>query len=114
MKAPELKDRLVESEKLMKDLTKTWEEKLAETERVHMVCTLNKVHINTQCGHCHPTFILNFCRLYTDLMSTEAPMFYSWADKAFYGKVFPRIFKLLSTSNISIRSMIIFVTELPV
>ncbi|KAL8578412.1 kinesin-like protein kif13a [Nucella lapillus] len=36
LKAPELQDRLLESEKLMKDMTKTWEEKLAETEKVHL------------------------------------------------------------------------------
>nr|KAG5693636.1 hypothetical protein BaRGS_014656 [Batillaria attramentaria] len=35
MKAPDLQDRLMESEKLMKDMSKTWEEKLAETERIH-------------------------------------------------------------------------------
>ena len=33
--APELADKLEESEKLMKELTKTWEEKLEETERIH-------------------------------------------------------------------------------
>lgn len=37
MKAPELKDRLEESEKLMKEMSKTWEEKLLETERLHQV-----------------------------------------------------------------------------
>ncbi|KAL3888337.1 hypothetical protein ACJMK2_000707 [Sinanodonta woodiana] len=35
MKAPDLKDRLEESEKLIKEMTKTWEEKLMETERIH-------------------------------------------------------------------------------
>ncbi|XP_048248867.1 kinesin-like protein KIF13B isoform X7 [Haliotis rufescens] len=35
MRAPDLKDRLEESEKLMKEMSKTWEEKLAETERIH-------------------------------------------------------------------------------
>ncbi|GAB1598063.1 KIF13A isoform X15, partial [Argonauta hians] len=35
MKAPDLKDRLEESEKLIKEMTKTWEEKLAETEKIH-------------------------------------------------------------------------------
>ena len=39
MKAPDLKDRLEESEKLMKEMSKTWEEKLAETERIHAVST---------------------------------------------------------------------------
>lgn len=37
MKAPELNDRLQESEKLIKEMTKTWEEKLQETERIHQV-----------------------------------------------------------------------------
>jgi kinesin family protein 13 len=37
MKAPLLKERLEESEKLMKEMTKTWEEKLKETEKIHKV-----------------------------------------------------------------------------
>ena len=37
MKAPDLKERLEESEKLMKEMTKTWEEKLNETEKIHTV-----------------------------------------------------------------------------
>lgn len=37
MKAPDLKERLEESEKLIKEMTKTWEEKLAETEKIHQV-----------------------------------------------------------------------------
>ncbi|XP_070208560.1 kinesin-like protein KIF13A isoform X2 [Littorina saxatilis] len=36
LKAPDLQERLSESEKLMNDMSKTWEEKLAQTERVHM------------------------------------------------------------------------------
>ncbi|KAL5013425.1 hypothetical protein ScPMuIL_007695, partial [Solemya velum] len=35
MKAPDVQERLEESEKLMKEISKTWEEKLAETERIH-------------------------------------------------------------------------------
>ncbi|XP_078664800.1 kinesin-like protein KIF13A isoform X8 [Branchiostoma floridae x Branchiostoma belcheri] len=35
LKAPDLKERLLESEKLMKDMTTTWEEKLAKTEKLH-------------------------------------------------------------------------------
>ncbi|XP_055871121.1 kinesin-like protein KIF13A isoform X6 [Biomphalaria glabrata] len=35
MKAPDLAERLVESEKLMKEMSKTWEEKLLETEKIH-------------------------------------------------------------------------------
>ncbi|XP_071144452.1 kinesin-like protein KIF13A [Mytilus edulis] len=35
MKAPNLKERLEESEKIMKEMTKTWEEKLKETEKIH-------------------------------------------------------------------------------
>ena len=38
MKADKLKERLHESEKLMKEMTCTWEEKLAKTERIHKVC----------------------------------------------------------------------------
>ena len=37
MKADKLKERLHESEKLMKEMTCTWEEKLAKTERIHKV-----------------------------------------------------------------------------
>lgn len=37
MKAPALEERLEESEKLMKEMTKTWEEKLKETEKIHKV-----------------------------------------------------------------------------
>ncbi|ESO83151.1 hypothetical protein LOTGIDRAFT_133948, partial [Lottia gigantea] len=35
MQAPDLKDRLQESEHLMKEMTKTWEEKLKETDMIH-------------------------------------------------------------------------------
>ncbi|XP_041360770.1 kinesin-like protein KIF13A isoform X2 [Gigantopelta aegis] len=35
MTAPDLKDRLEESEKLVKEMSKTWEEKLLETEKIH-------------------------------------------------------------------------------
>ncbi|KAK3766409.1 hypothetical protein RRG08_056083 [Elysia crispata] len=35
MRAPDLAERLTESEKLMKEVSKTWEEKLQETERIH-------------------------------------------------------------------------------
>lgn len=37
MRAPELKDRLAQSENLMKEMTQTWEEKLRKTEEVHKV-----------------------------------------------------------------------------
>lgn len=37
MKTPDLEERLLESEKLMKEKSKTWEEKLKETERIHHV-----------------------------------------------------------------------------
>jgi hypothetical protein len=39
MKAPDLKDKLEESEKLLKEMRKTWEEKLAETEKIQTVST---------------------------------------------------------------------------
>lgn len=37
MKAPELKERLEESEKLIQEMTITWEEKLRKTEEVAQV-----------------------------------------------------------------------------
>lgn len=37
MKAPELKDRLEESEKLIQEMTITWEEKLRKTEEIAQV-----------------------------------------------------------------------------
>lgn len=37
MKAPELKERLEESEKLIQDMTVTWEEKLRKTEEIAQV-----------------------------------------------------------------------------
>ncbi|XP_060551684.1 kinesin-like protein KIF13A [Ruditapes philippinarum] len=36
MKAPDLKEKLEESEKLLKEMRKTWEEKLAETEKIQV------------------------------------------------------------------------------
>jgi kinesin family protein 13 len=41
MKAPDLKEKLEESEKLLKEMRKTWEEKLAETEKIQVVCSLS-------------------------------------------------------------------------
>lgn len=37
MKAPELKERLEESEKLIQEMTVTWEEKLRKTEEIAQV-----------------------------------------------------------------------------
>lgn len=37
MQAPVLQDRLQESEKLIKEMTKTWEEKLAEKDKINQV-----------------------------------------------------------------------------
>lgn len=37
MKAPELKERLEESEKLIQEMTVTWEEKLRKTEAIALV-----------------------------------------------------------------------------
>lgn len=37
MKAPELKDRLEESEKLIQEMTVSWEEKLRKTEEIALV-----------------------------------------------------------------------------
>lgn len=39
MKAPELKEKLQESEKLIQEMTVTWEEKLRKTEEIATVCT---------------------------------------------------------------------------
>lgn len=39
-RAPDLQERLEESEKLMKTMSKTWEEKLMETETIHQVCEI--------------------------------------------------------------------------
>lgn len=45
MKSPELKDRLEESEKLIQEMTVTWEEKLRKTEEIAQVwvCFANAV-----------------------------------------------------------------------
>ena len=43
MKAPDLKEKLEESEKLLKEMRKTWEEKLAETEKIHQVGTVPQI-----------------------------------------------------------------------
>ena len=42
MKAPDLQEKLQESEKLIEEMSKTWEEKLQQTERIHkvQVCSL--------------------------------------------------------------------------
>ena len=45
LKAPDLKERLQESEKLMTEMSKTWEEKLQETERIHSVSRLGSLLI---------------------------------------------------------------------
>lgn len=37
MKAPDLQEKLQESEKLIEEMSKTWEEKLQQTERIHKV-----------------------------------------------------------------------------
>ena len=42
LKAPELKDRLEESEKLIQEMTVTWEEKLRKTEEIAQV-----IHMRT-------------------------------------------------------------------
>lgn len=40
MKAPELKEKLQESEKLIQEMTVTWEEKLRKTEEIAAVNSL--------------------------------------------------------------------------
>lgn len=42
MKAPELKEKLQESEKLIQEMTVTWEEKLRKTEEIATVRTVMK------------------------------------------------------------------------
>ena len=37
LKSDDLRERLEESEKLMNEMERTWEDKLKETERIHMV-----------------------------------------------------------------------------
>lgn len=37
MRAPELKDKLEESEKLINEMSQTWEDKLRKTEQAHKV-----------------------------------------------------------------------------
>lgn len=51
MKAPDLQERLVESEKLVKEMSKTWEEKLMETERVHQVGATDPLPVSRTCLH---------------------------------------------------------------
>lgn len=41
MKAPELKERLEESEKLIQVMTVSWEEKLRKTEEIAQVCLIS-------------------------------------------------------------------------
>ena len=41
-----LREKLEESEKLMSEISKTWEEKLKETEKMHQVSQ----NVNSQCG----------------------------------------------------------------
>ncbi len=45
MKAPELKERLEESEKLIQEMTVTWEEKLRKTEAIAQVTHKYKLHL---------------------------------------------------------------------
>ena len=54
MKAPELKEKLQESEKLIQEMTVTWEEKLRKTEEIATVRTwaikrLQRLKFNSTC-----------------------------------------------------------------
>ena len=51
LKAPDLKDRLEESEKLIQEMTVTWEEKLRKTEEIAQV-THARTHTRTP-AHTH-------------------------------------------------------------
>lgn len=46
MKAPELKERLEESEKLIQEMTVTWEEKLRKTEAIALVMSDDMHSVN--------------------------------------------------------------------
>lgn len=48
MKAPDLKDRLEESEKLIQEMTVTWEDKLRKTEAIAQVINTN-THTHRLC-----------------------------------------------------------------
>jgi hypothetical protein len=50
LKSDDLRERLEESEKLMNEMEKTWEDKLKETERIHMVLLL--LDCNQSCVIC--------------------------------------------------------------
>lgn len=60
MKAPELKERLEESEKLIQEMTVTWEEKLRKTEEIAQVtftlllklCCIRPFGLNLKCHFC--------------------------------------------------------------
>ncbi len=60
MKAPELKDRLEESEKLIQEMTVTWEEKLRKTEEIAQV-TATIICYNLFCLDCHFVYVWMFC-----------------------------------------------------
>lgn len=49
LKAPELKDRLEESEKLIQEMTVTWEEKLRKTEEIAQVRRTRNIKCNWFC-----------------------------------------------------------------
>lgn len=56
MKAPELKEKLHESEKLIQEMTVTWEEKLRKTEEIATVCM--KLCLNRHRRGCDHTVVL--------------------------------------------------------
>ena len=57
----ELRERLLISENLMTEMSKTWEEKLKETERVHQVSTLYVVNVLGGCSSCCVVSVLYMC-----------------------------------------------------
>lgn len=58
MKAPELKEKLQESEKLIQEMTVTWEEKLRKTEEIATVrATVSKYTPRRICLMQHTLFI---------------------------------------------------------
>lgn len=70
MKAPELKDRLEESEKLIQEMTVTWEEKLRKTEEIAQVTQIHThklYHVFAFCSvlvyQTPPDFSYSFVRI---------------------------------------------------
>lgn len=53
MKAPELKERLEESEKLIQEMTVTWEDKLRKTEAIAQVIIIHSFNNTVALDYSH-------------------------------------------------------------